>query len=324
MISFYHWPGNPAAESVFGVTYDTKYYKIGTYDATIGDYVEYGSGFEIKPGRAYWVLARNGLDVTIEGVPVCLTQPVEVALLYNAGNGDGWNQIGTPNCSNYYWEYVEVLEYDADGNIVSGPTAIGDLAENNDLIDKQLWAWQNGSYYSDTSLLEKNMGYWVKAKKANVYLRFTVNAQAGLSNPVTLLASLLNRGKTWGKRWLLEPESAIADSGDSPPLPMGNLGGNSGSGSSDGGGGGGGGGCFIATAAYGSQMAPHVKGRDRFLLTNVVGKSFVHLYFKDSPIAILGLIFFIFTLMTAIIIYKGAFRFNQSTRKALVSSAFSC
>lgn len=51
--------------------------------------------------------------------------------------------------------------------------------------------------------------------------------------------------------------------------------------------GGGGGGCFIATAAYGSLLEPHVKilrhFRDRFLITNTAGTYFVKLYYKYSP-----------------------------------------
>jgi len=56
---------------------------------------------------------------------------------------------------------------------------------------------------------------------------------------------------------------------------------------SGGGGGGGSGGCFIATAAYGSLFTPQVrilrKFRDRFLLTNEMGKHLVELYYSCSP-----------------------------------------
>ncbi|MHC4687385.1 MAG: CFI-box-CTERM domain-containing protein [Planctomycetota bacterium] len=47
------------------------------------------------------------------------------------------------------------------------------------------------------------------------------------------------------------------------------------------------GGCFIATAAYGSYLNPHVKilrnFRDEFLISNSFGRKFVHLYYQYGP-----------------------------------------
>ena len=49
----------------------------------------------------------------------------------------------------------------------------------------------------------------------------------------------------------------------------------------------GGGNCFIATAAFGSYLEPHVKVlrnfRDSCLLTNTLGKAFVKFYYRHSP-----------------------------------------
>jgi hypothetical protein len=45
--------------------------------------------------------------------------------------------------------------------------------------------------------------------------------------------------------------------------------------------------CFIATATYGSQMAPEVQAfrefRNKYLLTNSFGKSLVRAYYKFGP-----------------------------------------
>ncbi len=59
------------------------------------------------------------------------------------------------------------------------------------------------------------------------------------------------------------------------------------SGGGGGGDSGGGGGCFIATAAYGSYLDPHVQilrnFRDQYLLKNRPGRVFVRLYNHYSP-----------------------------------------
>jgi len=84
----------------------------------------------------------------------------------------------------------------------------------------------------------------------------------------------------------------ITSNADTPTLVISLTG--TGVDSSGGGGGtptvaddGGGGGCFIATAAFGSMLEPHVKilrdFRDRFLLHNSFCKSFVRLYYAYSP-----------------------------------------
>lgn len=250
MVSFTVDPGNPSCTAVFGPemggSYDRDDYRFGRYNATLngGSYEECGSDLQIVPGHAYWVIARYGIDLTVEGPPASMGD-AEVELLYNTSNGNGWNQIGCPNPASYAWDDVQVLE----NGVVVG--AIGDLTSSNEWIDKRLWCWENGSYFPDNVFLEPGEGYWVLAKKANVSLKFLQSTQiAQISNKDIMFAGLLNKAKRWMKDWILAPD-AIADSNDSPPMPMGIMGASE-SESADttsegdgGGSGGGGGGCFV-------------------------------------------------------------------------------
>ena len=93
---------------------------------------------KVTPGRAMWCLARNGLPITVNGIPVSKATDIEVGLLYNSSTGNGWNQIGCPNNADYYWGNVQVVEYNAAGAVVFGPTDISSLPEPNAYIDKKL------------------------------------------------------------------------------------------------------------------------------------------------------------------------------------------
>ena len=140
-----------------------------------------------------------------------------------------------------------MLAYNTEGSIEEGPTAVSYLPSDNDMIDERLWRWDAGSYFDDTTLMEQGEGYWVRVKKPNVFLQFDRDAQrevAQVSDTHIMFAGLLDRAKTWIKRWVLTPDTAVADSGDSPPLPMADFSGTTNDADSEGGGGG----CFVQTA----------------------------------------------------------------------------
>jgi Bacterial Ig-like domain/FG-GAP-like repeat/Right handed beta helix region len=232
MVSFVQWPDDPRAEVVFGDEMASDYdgnYRIGTYNADRGAYDEYGTGrLMVVPGRGYWFLAREGLDTIVDGVPVSLSAQVYIALDYNSVTLDGWNMVGPPNGADYLWGDVEVVE-DVAGTLTPRGT-VQSLLEDNPYIDRRLWRWEGGAYASDTPDTDPTLvmtayeGYWVKAKQANVYLRFDPGVQqtAALDQSDTLLARTWHKASTLLSVLNFFSQEAVADN-DTPPMPMGGL-----------------------------------------------------------------------------------------------------
>jgi len=133
---------------------------------------------------------------------------------------NGWNMVSAPNNSDYDWNKVEVLVYDDNLKVIYGP-APASAADSQKYIDI-LWQWQNGDY-APADTLEKNRGYWVKAKQPGVVLRFPETA----------------RGKS-----AIRSEKR-SSSAEKPPMPMGSTGFDVNTGSADAAGG-----CFIDSAAH--------------------------------------------------------------------------
>ncbi|MDM8523732.1 hypothetical protein QUF80_10210 [Desulfococcaceae bacterium HSG8] len=201
MVSFARWPETPHELKVSGDDtweYNKRLHVIAAYDPQAKQYVRYGDGLEIEPGKACWFYSKeNDLEFTVKGASVNTAYNVDVELIYNPDTGYAWNMIGCPNDSDYNWNDVQVLQYDADGILVRDPMPVS--SPENDLVDKKLWRWEGGKYlfytpedsfhqdyeeYYDPAgdpVMKSHKGYWVRVKEANVFLRF--GSQEYLSAP---------------------------------------------------------------------------------------------------------------------------------------------
>jgi uncharacterized repeat protein (TIGR02543 family) len=253
MVSFVCWPTDASAASVFGPLlpdgYDPTMLRIGTYDPILGGYREYPD-FSVEPGRSCWFLAREGMNMSIEGVPVSTGTDFCVNLGYNPANGNGWNMVAPPNDRNYAWGDLVVKAADGGGNRISLPVAL--LTPDNPYLDVRVWEWDAGDYAASDApgvALTAYNGYWVRAKQAGVSLCFPADA------PMAVRAvevgdydkSLTSRVAAWLADLLPENKTAHADAGyDKPPMPMAVLE------SADGGKG-----CFIETLLPGHGAGRH-------------------------------------------------------------------
>jgi hypothetical protein len=200
-------------------------FKIGSYDPTVsgGSYVEFPD-VRMEPGRACWFWVRRGIKADSEGVYVPVDRAYNYCLKYNKANGNGWNMIGVPNEANYKWGDVEIIVYDASGNIIFGPRPVSKLSEDNPYIDVHIHSWDQGAYLSHSAdfMMQPYEGYWVKSKTSDVCLVYKPSAQVDEAD-TSLISKLFETTREWAGEWiggwLPSPDYAFAEN-DSPPMPM--------------------------------------------------------------------------------------------------------
>jgi len=229
--------------------------------------------YDFDFGRGYWIITKNAAEIDIEGEPVLQNW---IVLEHE---GDGWNQIG--NIFDYDFPIVSLYVARA-----SSPWDQKQLIDevNNDLTYVTLQEFEDGSYIdipaTGKTTLEVGKGYWLRVRfrgegveeveEEDVILWFVVRQSSPLSEEI----------------YLSEEFFETVAQQESPPDPPPAIESSS-SVSFTGGSGGGSGGCFIATVAYGNYDHPSVQHlrefRDRYLLTNSLGRMFVGTYYRYSP-----------------------------------------
>jgi parallel beta-helix repeat protein len=231
--------------------YDSRVWRVFTWDGTSSSYME---------------IISTGTDpISFSGQPAPDGGYVRVPLT------PGWNMFALP------WATTNI---DLDNIGVSdGINNYLITGANNTVTQSVVWDYTGTGSYSGyermdaTFSLQPGKGYWINVLTG-------VNASMLIPRDNSGGYFVVSSSET-GSR-----SSTTTDSHEEPPSPPG-MSTNLNPGSSGGTASPSSGSCFIATAAYGSALHPHVKTlrgfRDSFLMNNTPGRRFVALYYRFSP-----------------------------------------
>jgi|GEM_PF-920816 len=233
----------------------------------------------LGPGEAFWLISAQTKPINITGLPV---------KDFQSDLNPGWNMVGNP--------FEQPLTLDAFDILVSTDGKNWQEITNSNLVAQYLWEFypqQTSSgteWYKklplQTTPMEPFKGYWMYNKHTGqLFVKITPKASTSSKIGNTTLYAIAKKVKSFLDE-LVDTAFASSDANLTPPGPpfaIATSPNSIGVASA----GGGGGGCFIATAAYGSRHAPQVKilreFKDRYLMDNKIGQSFVKLYYTYSP-----------------------------------------
>jgi hypothetical protein len=140
-------PANPAPEAAFGLGgYNRSQWRYGVFNPTTGGYAEPDNGAPpANPGQGFWIVARNGTNVTLSG------QSSDVSGTITQTLRPGFNQVANPYA----------FPIDAD-DVVMGSE-----------VEFNFIAFANGGYVNNNTILLPGTGYWLNnTGGSNVTVRF--------------------------------------------------------------------------------------------------------------------------------------------------------
>lgn len=150
---------------------------LGTYDATVwrlfrwqsGAYAEYEAVQDIIPGRAYWIINRNGGTFDLADGRTVADSASHIPL------ASGWNMVGAP------FNYPVNL---SDVRVYAGPQGFDFLDTANTLTERRLVDY-DGSGYANKTRMDQWHGYWVRALTGGVTMMVPAASATDKSAPIS-------------------------------------------------------------------------------------------------------------------------------------------